>query len=53
MNNNSNITAATRRDAVFPTIPTVCDFVPYIVEVSIGYRSVCIKLYVYANEGLL
>ena len=43
--NNSNITAATGRDAFFirnhtiPT-PTVCDSVPSIVEVSMSYQPV-------------
>ena len=49
--NSSNITAATGRDAVFHTIPTVCDSVPWMVEVSKGYHSV--HIYVCANEGFV
>ena len=49
-----NITAATCRDGVFhsgPTIPTVCDSVSWVVEVSKGYQLV--HIYVCTNEGLL
>ena len=40
--NYSNITAATGHDAVLHTIPmpTVCDSVSWIIEVSKGYQSV-------------
>ena len=51
VSNNSNFKAATCRDAVFHTTPTVCYSVPSIVEVSGGCQSV--NIYVCANEGLL
>ena len=50
LRNNSNVTAATGRDAVFHTIPTVCGYFPWIVQVSKGYQSVNIMC---ANKGLL
>ena len=42
VSNNSNLTAATGRDAVFQTTPTptVCYSVPSIVEVGGGCQSV-------------
>ena len=49
MPNHSRITAATDRDGVFhsgPTIPTptVCDSVSWVVEVS---KGLCIRLVMY------